>query len=888
MKYKKILCGVVAAATAAGMLTTTLYIESKQIAAAENSEFTPKYFSVVDENGNQYSYKTNSENSVTLTFIYVPDDKKASTTKIVIPSTVTDDDDGKVYTITTVGEGNTSHGPTTALAGWFENGLAVEIPDTVITINDYAFYNCDSIESVKIGNNVEYIGETAFYQCYGLTEIDIPDSVRTIGKGAFEKSGLKDIIIPCDIGESAFSQCYDLETVIIKEGARTIGKSAFEGCNNLSDVTLSNGVESLGSFAFRYCRNLENITIPKSVQTIGNCTFASTRLKSVIIPDGVKSIGSSAFNGCTNLSSVKISGSVISVGANAFYYCGNLTSVTIEEGVKSIGEEAFYECNNLTSIDIPGSVVLIGENAFYRCTSLSAVTIREGVRSIGTSAFKFCDSLTTIVIPDGVTSIGEDAFQSSSLTSITIPESVISIGDDAFTSLRTAQPKITYGGTKEQWEKLLDRSDWDGSIKYYNDDDGNDYKLSWEDSKYVEYILDEDDDDNDVWNPNPNSTNENTIEFTGTGESSDNTTPLNAPTNITANSGTNYITLGWDTVDDAIGYVVGYSADSGSSWVYKNTKTNSITINGLLPGKTYYFKIAATDGKTPGNFTQSFINSTNNDPDYSFDFETSNGSIKDGEVYDDVEEFYKVEHYKQNEARAVDGYTLEETENLIGKTGEEVTATTKEYEGMAVNQTKSTLSGKIAANGKLVLKVFYDYNPGDEAAYTVEHYKQKEKGSTDYEKQNDDTENLTGKIGETATAIPKNYAGMVVNDVKSNPTKSGTITADGNLVLKVFYDYTTTSTPSTPPTPTPPPTPSSEPESSEPESSEPESSEPESSNPESSEPESSEPESSEPETTEPEISVPDNPNPPTGITAFIVPIILASGAVVIVAMKRKK
>ena len=59
------------------------------------------------------------------------------------------------------------------------------IPDSVTSIGEYAFYNCDSLTSVVIPDGVTSIGEYAFYNCRSLTSIIIPDSVTSIDGFAF-------------------------------------------------------------------------------------------------------------------------------------------------------------------------------------------------------------------------------------------------------------------------------------------------------------------------------------------------------------------------------------------------------------------------------------------------------------------------------------------------------------------------------------------------------------------------------------------------------------------------------------------------------------------------------------------------------------------------------
>ncbi len=66
---------------------------------------------------------------------------------------------------------------------------------------------------------------------------------------------------------------------------------------------------------------------------------------------------------------------------------------------------------------------------------------------------------------------------------------------------------------------------------------------------------------------------------------------------------------------------------------------------------------------------------------------------------------YKVEHYQETVAGT---YELVITEELKGATNAEIQATQKSYTGFYVNTEESTVSGKITADGSLVLKIYYD------------------------------------------------------------------------------------------------------------------------------------------------------------------------------------
>ena len=60
------------------------------------------------------------------------------------------------------------------------------IPGTVTSIGDKAFYRCHSLTNINIPNSVTSIGNEAFAYCH-LTNINIPNSVTSIGNEAFRE-----------------------------------------------------------------------------------------------------------------------------------------------------------------------------------------------------------------------------------------------------------------------------------------------------------------------------------------------------------------------------------------------------------------------------------------------------------------------------------------------------------------------------------------------------------------------------------------------------------------------------------------------------------------------------------------------------------------------------
>ncbi|MBE5735279.1 MAG: leucine-rich repeat domain-containing protein [Clostridiales bacterium] len=297
----------------------------------------------------------------------------------------------------------------------FTNLNSVVIPNSVTSIETYAFYQCSALSNVVIPYSVNSIGNAAFYACSSLGSIVIPEGVISIGN-------------------NTFAYCSSLSSVSIPDSVTNIGQYAFSNCSGLSEITIPGNVTSIGANAFAYCSALTDITIPSSVTNMGNYVFYQCEnLINVTLEEGIKSIPNCAFGGCINLLNINIPDSITSISPYAFHSCNSLTSITIPDSVTSIGNNAFYSCSALTSITIPDSVKNIGSNLFYDCGSLSNVTLSNNITSIGESTFFGCTKLTEIIIPASVTSIGTYAFyECKALESVTIPSNVASIGSVVF------------------------------------------------------------------------------------------------------------------------------------------------------------------------------------------------------------------------------------------------------------------------------------------------------------------------------------------------------------------------------------------------------------------------------------------------------------------------
>ena len=317
-----------------------------------------------------------------------------------------------------------------------------------------AFYQCDSLQSVTIGDGVSVIGAEAFRDCTSLTNVTIGNGVQEIKSNAFNNCiSLTDVTLGSGvtaIGASAFDSCGSLRSIVLGDSVETIGAKAFSSCGSLTDVTFGNSVTSIGEYAFNGCRLLEDIEIPHSLSIIESNVFRScASLTEVVLPDNLTEIGSQAFSYCSSLISITIPNSIKSIGSNAFYGCSRLEKVmitdiaawcTIDFANNAANPLCYADClyvngQVISELVVPDSVTKISDYAFYTYAPLTRVVTGNGVTSIGVSSFEGCRALRSVVIGDNVTTIGSNAFtHCTCLMNVVLGKSVRDIRDFAFSN----------------------------------------------------------------------------------------------------------------------------------------------------------------------------------------------------------------------------------------------------------------------------------------------------------------------------------------------------------------------------------------------------------------------------------------------------------------------
>ena len=327
--------------------------------------------------------------------------------------------------------------------------VALDIPEGVEEVEDYAFSGCYELSIVRLPASLGYISSYAFSGCSALTSLSVAEGNSVYfssGNCVIKREtgtlmvGCTGSVIPSDGSVkalAAYSFCGSgIKSIVIPDGIDISEPGVFRGCSSLTSATLPEGAEIISSQMFYNCYNLTNVDVPDSVKTIGN----------------------TAFGGCDALTTLPMGAGVERIERAAFSYCDGLTEIVIPESVRYIEGEAFRYCDGLVDVDLPDSLLEIGSYAFTGCAALvteaeggvtyldgwavavedgiSAVTLREDTVGIASSLFSEHDGVHTlreVHLPESLRSIGWMAFYGCTLLEeVVIPDAVTHIGSQAF------------------------------------------------------------------------------------------------------------------------------------------------------------------------------------------------------------------------------------------------------------------------------------------------------------------------------------------------------------------------------------------------------------------------------------------------------------------------
>ncbi len=121
------------------------------------------------------------------------------------------------------------------------------VPDKVVTIEQYAFYNADNLKEIILPSSLQSVWSYAFEDCDGFTHIEIPSNVKTIENYAF---------INCD----------SIASIIIPESVTEIGEMVIFG----NDGCTFYGVKGSAADSYAKSNSIKFKTVDQFICTSGH------------------------------------------------------------------------------------------------------------------------------------------------------------------------------------------------------------------------------------------------------------------------------------------------------------------------------------------------------------------------------------------------------------------------------------------------------------------------------------------------------------------------------------------------------------------------------------------------------------------------------------------
>lgn len=287
----------------------------------------------------------------------------------------------------------------------------IKIDPGVTYLGDWAFYRV-CVKELTIPEGVESTGHFCIRFSPTLEKVNLPDSLISLNDFAISRNYLLETINFGNKLEKAGYACFQnnkkLKKAIFPDTLVSIGEQMHEPYGNVNYTSLG----FLDS-----CESLTEVKLGH-IENIPQRTFLNTSIENVIIPSTVKNIGEYAFGGCEKLKTVVFDkGSLCNnIESQAFYKCTSLESITGGIRIEKIAPSAFTSAYNISEFEFSDTNLDFPKNLFYKQKIKTAI-IGAGIKEIATGLF-MSSSLENIYISRNLKKINSSAFYNCPLNNI--------------------------------------------------------------------------------------------------------------------------------------------------------------------------------------------------------------------------------------------------------------------------------------------------------------------------------------------------------------------------------------------------------------------------------------------------------------------------------------
>lgn len=150
----------------------------------------------------------------------------------------------------------------------------VDLSETAVTtLEERVFYYCEGLKKLLLPQKLVSINDYCFEHCSSLEySLELPETLKTIGWAAFNCAPVTIPHFPeslTNIRSSAFSSGLRNSSVVLTSTELTIGDNAFRYCPNIKTVDLSVGIFALNDNWFNGCP-IETITLRSATMVKSN------------------------------------------------------------------------------------------------------------------------------------------------------------------------------------------------------------------------------------------------------------------------------------------------------------------------------------------------------------------------------------------------------------------------------------------------------------------------------------------------------------------------------------------------------------------------------------------------------------------------------------------